>query len=457
MTQQPAADPNRPDSPSVVDHDVVIVGAGFAGLYAAQKLGRAGVDVLLLDQNPYHQFQPLLYQAATSQLPISSVARPLRAILHREREHVKIRTARVADIDATTKTVTTEDGLSYRARILAIAAGTEPNFFDTPGARDLAYPLYSLDDATSLSSAMLGALERAAAMQDAGGEHRPFGVAVVGAGPTGVETAGALAENIRLVVAEQYSPEFAALINVHLIDMSDTVLGPFSEKSQRYTRRSLQDLGVIIHLGTAVSAVTENGVTLADDTTIPAGIVAWTAGLKATGLLGKAGLPTGRGGRVDVNTDLTVPDFPGVYVLGDAANIVDAKGRSLPQLGSVAKQSGQWAADNIQADLAGQPRTPFGFRDLGFMAMIGRGRAVAEVTPRRFQMSGLLAFLSWLAVHLMLLSGWQQRAAVLVSWFRDYLTSSRPHVVIHQPDIFARTRRSDSTIQPLTETGVSND
>ncbi|KAA0918017.1 NAD(P)/FAD-dependent oxidoreductase [Dietzia sp. ANT_WB102] len=456
MTQHPAAEPSHPESPTVLDHDVVIVGAGFAGLYAAKKLGRAGVDVLLLDQNPYHQFQPLLYQAATSQIAISTVARPLREILRGERDHVKIRTARVADVDATTKTVTTEDGLVYRGKILVIAVGTEPNFFNTPGARELAYPLYSVDDATSLSSAMLGALERAAATQEAGGERRPFGVAVVGAGPTGVETAGAIAENINAVVSEQYSPDFAASINVHLIDMGDTVLPPFSKQSQKYTRRSLQDLGIIIHLGAAVASVTENGVTLADDTTIPAGIVVWTAGLKASGLLGAAGLPTGRGGRVDVRPDLTVPDFPGVYVLGDAANIVDAKGRTLPQLGSVAKQSGQWAADNIQAELAGQAPTPFGYRDLGFMAMIGRGHAVAEVTPRRFQINGLLAFLSWLAVHLVLLSGMQQRIAALVSWFRDYLTTSRPQVVVYQPQQYARTRQRGTTADRST-TGVNND
>lgn len=441
MDTTPAATPNAADQRQPIDHDVVIVGAGFAGLYAAQRLAKAGVDVLLLDQNNYHQFQPLLYQAATAQIAISTVARPLRAILRRERDHVTIRAARVASIDAVSKTVTTEDGLSYSGRILVIASGAEPNFFDTPGAREFAYPLYSVDDATSLSSAMLGALERAAATQDATSDPGELGVVVVGAGPNGVETAGAIAENIRYVVADQYSPEFAASIGVHLVDMVDTVLPPFAPRLQQYTRRSLGELGVTVHLGHAVSAVTENGVTLANDTVLPAGIVVWTAGLKASGLLGPAGLPTGRGGRVDVRSDLTVPDFPGVYVLGDAANIVDAKGRALPQLGSVAKQSGVWAADNIKADLAGDDRTPFRFRDMGFMAMIGRGHAVAEVTPRRFQVHGLPAFLAWLGVHLVLLSGRAQRVAALMSWFRDFPTRSRPQVVVHQPDEYARKRQ----------------
>lgn len=433
------------DNHSVIEHDVVIVGAGFAGLYAAKQLGQAGVDVLLLDQNNYHQFQPLLYQAATAQIAISTVARPLRAILKRQRAHVTIRTARVGTVDAAAKTATTDDGLTYRGRILVMATGAEPNFFGTPGAQELAYPLYSVDDATSLSSAMLGALERASATTDAD-RQGTFAAVVVGAGPNGVETAGAIAENIKFVVSEYYSEEFAATrCEVHLVDMVDTVLPPFSERSQKYTQRSLEELGVHIHLGKAVSGVSADGVTLDDDTELPAGIVIWTAGLKASSLLEPSGLPTGKGGRVDVHPDLTAPDIPGVYVLGDAANITDAKGRALPQLGSVAKQSGVWAAENIRADLDGRARQPFRFRDMGVMAMVGRGHAVAEVSPRRFQIKGLPAFLAWLGVHLVLLSGWMQRASALVSWFRDFLTHARPQVVVHQPDEYARARRRGPT------------
>lgn len=453
MAHFSAEDPDLADDLSAIEHDVVIVGAGFAGLYAAKQLGRSGVDVLLLDQNNYHQFQPLLYQAATAQIAISTVARPLRGILHRQREHVTIRTARVAAVDAAAKTVTTDDGLVYRGRILVLATGSEPNFFDTPGARELAYPLYSVDDATSLSSALLGALERAAATRDAAHNQGTFAVVVVGAGPNGVETAGAIAENIRFVVSEYYSDAFAAQCEVHLVDMVDTVLPPFSARSQKYTRRSLEELGVRIHLGRAVSSVSTSGVTLEDGTELPAAVVIWTAGLKASGLLEPAGLTTGRGGRVDVPPDLTVPGMPGVYVLGDAANITDAKGRPLPQLGSVAKQSGTWAADNICADLNGGARRPFRFRDMGIMAMVGRGHAIAEIGPRRFQIRGTVAFLAWLGVHLVLLSGWSQRASALVSWFRDYLTRSRTQVVVHQPDEYARARRQGPT-EPASGTST---
>lgn len=439
---------------AVRDHDVVIVGGGFAGISAAKVLGRKGVDVLLLDQNNYHQFQPLLYQAATSQVAISTVARPLREIFHGERRHVTIRTARVDSVDAASKTVTTADGLSYRGRILVVAAGAEPNFFDTPGV-DLAYPLYSVDDATSLSSAMLGALDRASATRDAADAQGQFAVAVVGAGPNGVETAGAIAENIKFVVSKYYSEEFAAdACQVHLVDMVDTVLPPFSKKSQDYTDQQLKELGVHIHLGNAVSSVSKDGITLADGTSIPAGIVIWVAGLKASSLLGSSGLDTGKGGRVDVNTDLTAPGAPGVYVLGDAANMVDSKGRKLPQLGSVAKQAGNWAGKNILADLSGEQRRPFRYVDLGYMAMVGRGKSVAELTPRRFVVQGPLAFVGWLGVHVMLLSGMSQRAAALTSWVRDYLTNSRPQVVVHQPSVYGRERRAqriDSTGEQTPE------
>lgn len=429
----------------VIDRDVVIVGGGFAGIEAAQRLGRAGVDVLLIDQNNYHQFQPLLYQVAAGQISVSTVARPLRSILRGQREHVTVRTARVDSIDAANKTVTTADGLTYQARILVIASGAEPNFFDTPGAQEHAYPLYSVDDATSLASAMLGALERASATADAAAQQGKFVVAVVGAGPNGVETAGVIAENIRDIVAKYHSEQFAAQsCEIHLVDMVDTVLPPFSQASQQYARAQLDELGVHVHLGSAVSSVSATDITLADGTSLPAGIVIWAGGLKASHLLGPAGLPTGRGGRVDVDTDLTAPGFPGVYVLGDTANIVDAKGRKLPQLGSVAKQSGQWAAKNIQADLSGGVRRPFRFVDLGYMAMIGRGQAVAELTPRRYQLRGWPAFLAWLGVHIVLLSGWQQRASAVVSWFRDYLTRSRPQAVVHQPEVYRQARHQGS-------------
>jgi NADH:ubiquinone reductase (H+-translocating) len=257
---------------------------------------------------------------------------------------------------------------------------------------------------------------------------------VVGGGPTGVETAGALAENIKFVVTKYFSPELAARCRVHLVDMLPNVLTMFSSKSQEYTRQRLDRIGVQLHMGSGVTEVRADGVTLADGTDIPGGIVVWAGGLKGGDLLAGSGLPQGKGGRIDVRTDLTVPDAEGVYVVGDAANITDSTGAKLPQLGSVAQQAGKWAARNIHADLNGGTRQPFRYVDKGYMAMIGRGAAVAELGRKRVQLQGPLAFVSWLLVHLALLSGFQQKVRALFSWLNGYVLHSPAQVVIGGPD-----------------------
>ncbi|WP_127783072.1 NAD(P)/FAD-dependent oxidoreductase [Rhodococcus sp. X156] len=416
-------------------HDVVIVGAGFAGIAAAERLSRAGVRVLLLDKNNYHQFQPLLYQVATAQISVADVARPLRGIF-RGNKLVDVKTAEVASVNPTDRSVTTVDGMTYRGTILVLAAGAEANFFNTPGAKEHTFPLYSVDDAARLASRMLGALDSADSlphMVDEGG----LNVVVVGGGPTGVETAGAIAESIKYVVSEYFTPEFADICSVYLVDMIPTVLAPFTDKSQKYTKKKLAEIGVKLRLGVGVAEVAPDRVTLADGTVIPCRVVVWAGGLKAGELLTSSGLPQGKGGRIDVNPDLTAPGFDGVYVLGDAANITDAKGNHLPQLGSVAQQAGKWAAKNILADLAGRPREPFHYLDKGIMAMVGRGAAVAEVGVKRRQLQGPIAFAAWLGVHAVLLSGARERLGAFLSWGWDYFTHSRPQIVVYRPDAYA--------------------
>jgi NADH dehydrogenase len=409
-------------------YQVIVVGAGFAGLTAARQLGRKGVNVLLIDANNYHQFQPLLYQVATSQIGVSAIARPLRSIFRRLRS-VRVLTAEVAAVDAANHTVTTVDGDTFRGQILVIAAGAVPNFFNTPGAEEHAYPLYSVTDATRLGSKLTQLLDQAD--RESGGS---VDVVVIGGGPTGVETAGSMAENVKFVVPKYFSPELAARCRVHLVDMLPTVLNGFSAKSQEYAKRQLAKIGVQLHLGVGVTEVRDDGVTLADATVIPGRVVVWAGGLKAGRIITDSGLPQGKGGRVDVRTDLTVPDFEGVYVLGDAANITDSTGAKLPQLGSVAQQSGKWAAKNIYADLTGGARRPFEYLDKGYMGMVGRGAAVAEIGRKRVQLQGSLAFLSWLLVHLALLSGFQQKIRALFSWLNGYIIHSPAQVVVGRPE-----------------------
>jgi NADH dehydrogenase len=410
--------------------EVIIVGGGFAGVACARELGRRGIRTLLIDKNSYHQFQPLLYQVAASQIGVSEVTRPLRSIFHRTNA-VNVGTAEVASVDTARHSVTTTDGHTYLARALVLANGAEPNFFDTPGARENTYPLYSVRDATRLGTALVAALNTA---NNEPAMTHGVRVVVVGGGATGVEISGAIAENFRYIVPGYFSPELAEKCSVDLVDMVPNVLTPFDKRSQAYAVKRLTSMGVGLKLGSGVTDVTPGSVTFADGTNLPADIVIWAGGLKAGRLVADSGLPLGRGGRVDVAPDLTTPGAELVYVLGDTANMTDARGDKLPQLGSCAQQAGRWAARNIASQLHGGPTRPFEYVDKGYMAMIGRGAAVAELGRRRRLVHGPIAFAAWLAVHLVLLSGPRQRISALVSWAEDYLSHSRSHVVLGRAD-----------------------
>src|SRR3954454_8584188 len=373
------------------DLRVIVLGGGFAGVGCVRALaGEKGVHVTLVDRHNYHQFQPLLYQVATSQLAPADVAFSLRKLFHDD-ENVDVKLGDVDSVNPSMHTVTTTDGQSYTGDVLVLAAGSQPNFFRTPGADEHAFPLYSLDDAQRLRSRIIGVFEEAdrdPSLLDRGA----LNFVVVGGGPTGVETAGALADMVRDTMSVEYRDLAVTAAQIHIVDLGHALLGPFSESAHDYVAKVLGRKGVRVHLGVAVTEVGAGHVTFGDGTTLRTRCVVWGGGIKAPPLAAAAGLPQGRGGRIDVQPDLTVEGVPGIYVVGDVANIPGPDGAGLPQLGSVALQSGVSAAENVLADAAGKARKPFHYHDKGIMAMIGRGAAIAEVGAHRHELHGVIAF-----------------------------------------------------------------
>ena len=409
---------------------VVVVGGGFAGVGCATRLARHDVAVTLLDRNNYHQFQPLLYQVATAELAVVDVARPLRGIFAR---HPSVRVKRVdvvsVDVDVDGRSVTTADGDTFGGDYLVLAAGSKPNFFNTPGAQQHAFPLYSVADANRLRNRLFEVFEDAdndATLIDRGA----LNIVVVGAGPTGVETAGAVADLVNDVMPKRYRDLDLDRVAITIVDLGPAVLGPFSDTASAYATKRLGTLGVNLRLKTGVEEVTTEGVLLSDGTEIASRTVVWAGGITAPDLAATSGLDAGRGGRLTAQPDLTVDGHPRVYAIGDMANMTDDTGQALPQLGSVALQAGRWAARNILADVDGRQREPFRYRDKGIMAMVGRGSAVAEVGKRHHELHGTVAFAAWLGVHAWLMSGVRQRVDAFVSWAWDFLGASRGDAVI---------------------------
>jgi NADH:ubiquinone reductase (H+-translocating) len=419
---------------------VVIVGGGFAGLSCARKLGsKPGVRVTLLDKNNYQQFQPLLYQVATAILASGNIAFNLRGILHNH-ANVDVKMTEVTSIDPHTHVVETSHGQRYQGDYLVLAAGAQANFFGTPGAAEHSYPLYSLHDAQQLRSrilAMLESADRDPSLIDKGA----LNFVIVGGGPTGAEMAGAFGD--MLLAALKLEPgrrtyknlgEGGRIARIVLVDGGNAVLKAFSPKNQEYAGKMLEKRRVQLHLNTRVKEVGDGFVVLSDGTKILTHTVIWAGGLKAADLSGKVGIAPGKGGRLDVAPDLSLAGLSGVYALGDFANILGKDGQPLPQLASVAQQSGHWCAKNILLDVAGKPREAFRYLDKGIMAMIGRDAAVAEVGEGRIQLRGMIGFLAWLAVHAVLLTSFQAKVEAFVAWGWTFIGGARGDALLDRPE-----------------------
>jgi NADH:ubiquinone reductase (H+-translocating) len=403
---------------------VLVLGGGFGGVGVARKLKKAEVDVTVVDKNDYHTFQPLLYQVATDLLETAACGHPLRDLFD-EQPNVTVHEASVTGIDLARREVQfAEMGpLTYDYLVLGLGAGV--NFFGVEGAEEHAFPMYTLADAVRLKEHVLRKWEDAdrdpALVQDGA-----VNVVIVGGGPTGIESAGALAELYRNNFAEDYPEISQDQARIVLVEAGSALLSMFRSDIRSYTKKALKDRGVEVMLGEVVASVEPTRVTLKSGTVIEAHTLVWGAGLQASPLVELLGVELQHGNRVPVEPDLSVAGHPEVFAVGDIAWITDAKTNEvLPQLGSVALQAGERAGENIARLVADKGTEPFEYHDKGTMATIGRGAAVVQ-TRGGHTLKGKAAFLAWGGVHLALLSTGEDRAKAVVDWTWAGFTHERP-------------------------------
>jgi NADH:ubiquinone reductase (H+-translocating) len=393
---------------------VVVLGGGFGGVGAVKELKKADADVVLVDRHDYHTFQPLLYQVATDLLELPTVGHPLRDLFH-DQDNVRIHEANVTGIALDGRTVSFEAIGPERYDYLVLALGATVNFFGVPGADQHAFPLYTLPDAVRLKNHVLKrwkAADRDPSLVDDGA----LNVVIVGGGPTGVESAGALAELYRTNLAKDYPDVPQDKARLILVEASDSLLSMFKKGLRTYTKKALEKRTVEVRLGEVVEKIEPTRVHLESGETIDAHTLVWGAGLQANPLVISLGLELQHGNRVAAGPDLSLPDHPEVFVAGDIGWITDTKTNTvLPQLGSVALQAGERAGRNIGRRLAGKETKPFEYTDKGTMATIGRKAAVVQM-PHGRSLTGRTAWLAWGAVHLALLSTGEDRARAVVDW-----------------------------------------
>ncbi|MGD9146574.1 MAG: NAD(P)/FAD-dependent oxidoreductase [Anaerolineae bacterium] len=394
---------------------VVIVGAGFGGLWAARALARSPLEVLLVDRNNYHTFLPLLYQVAAAELEPEQIAHPTRSILQKW-PNVHFAMADVTSLDLGQRSVKAAD-LKFAYDFLILATGSTSHYFGIAGAAEYAFPLKTLEQAITLRNHTLFCFERAVHEADPRRRRSMLTFAIVGGGPTGVEFAGALSELLYGPLAQDYPSLDPAEVRVVLLEAQESLLSGFPERLQDYTLRRLRKVGVQVHLGAMVSQVTQHRLELKDGAEIPTETVVWTAGVQGEPLAKRSGAPTARGRRVAVLPTLQLTEYPEVYAIGDLAYI-EGEEPPLPMVAPVAIQQGTTAARNILRQIAGQSPQPFHYRDRGSMATIGRNAAVVSLGSRTF--TGFVAWVIWLGVHLFSLIGFRNRIFVLINWAWDY-------------------------------------
>jgi NADH:ubiquinone reductase (H+-translocating) len=407
---------------------IVVVGTGHAGLEAVRALHKADADVLLVDRNNYHKFQPLLYQVATAGLMEGQITQPARHIFQ-DQDNFEFRMAQAVGVDFDARELLVEPGPPVGYDYLILAAGASTAYFGVEGAQEFGFPLKNIPDAINLRSRILERFEAASA-NPALIEEGALRFVIVGGGATGIETAGALVELIGRVLSRDFHALDVSRAEVILIEMTNRLLAGYKQDLADYTRRELERRGVEVRLETSVARVTPSEVHLESGEVIPTHTLVWAAGVRANPLADELGVEQARAGRVVVDECLRIPGRPEVFVAGDMAGAVDEEGRLYPQVAQVAIQQGIHAARCIRRALHGEPSEPFRYRDRGTMATIGRNAAVVQF-PSGFAMKGWFAWLIWVFVHIVQLIGLRNRWGVLSSWFYNYLTWDRgPRLIL---------------------------
>jgi NADH:ubiquinone reductase (H+-translocating) len=402
---------------------VVIVGAGFGGLSAAEELSKEGFRVTLLDQFPYNTFQPLLYQVATGGLNPGDVTYSLRYFAARH-EGVRFRVAEVVGIDHDQQEVILDDGSRVRFDYLIIANGITTNHFGIPGAAEYTMSMYTRAEALRVRDTIFGSLEIIAGQADP--NTAGFTTVIVGGGPTGVEMAGQLAELKTQTMPMTYPELNPARLKVVLVEMTDHLLTPFDDALRKYTLQELIKRGVDVRLNTAISEVEPDRVDFKDGSSMPVDLVIWAAGVSGDPQIPTWGLPIGRAGRIEVNEDTRVVGEERIFAIGDAAIIVN---NPLPQLGQPAIQMGKFAAKQIARLHRGLDTQTFHYFDKGFMATIGRGDAVLQM-PIGIKMKGVLAWVGWIALHIAYLLGGRNRLQTLINLGARYFGPRRSNAIV---------------------------
>jgi NADH:ubiquinone reductase (H+-translocating) len=393
---------------------VLILGGGFAGIGAARALKKADAEVVVIDKHDYHTFQPLLYQVATDLLERSAVGHPLRDLFH-DQPNVRVHLDETTGLDLEKREAQFAEMKPISYDYLVLALGAEVNFFGAEGAPEHAFPMYTLADAIRLKEHILRKWE-AADKDSELAEDGALHVVVVGGGPTGVESAGALSELYRSNFSQDYPDLHAEHAQITLVEAAPELFGMFHQKLRDYTKEALEKRGVDVVLGEIVDSVEPTRVKLKSGKVLEAHTLIWGAGLQANPIVQSLGLDLEKGNRIGVEPDLSIPEHPEAFAVGDIAWITDSKtDEILPQLGSVALQAGDHAGENIARRIAGKETKPFRYHDKGTMATIGRGAAVVQL-PRGRTLTGEPAFLAWGAVHLALLSTGEDRAKSVIDW-----------------------------------------